>query len=272
MSVDLARAQEVALEAAEAAGRAALAHFRALQQQDVSRKADRSILTVADQQAEEAMVRMLARAFPDHAILGEEGGERGGGQGAAGAGWRWILDPIDGTRAFSRGGELWGPLVALVDPAGEVVVGAAALPALGTTWTAARGEGCLRDGRRLAIAAGEGLDWGDATLSLGSLPRLLTSPHRAAVLELAASCAYAYAGCDLFGCLLVVEGVADAWIEDGVKAWDLAALKVIVEEAGGCFTDLEGQPRFDAGGALAGAPAAHAHCLARLRACGGGGG
>jgi len=156
--IDLQRAVRVARDAVAAAGAAALAHLR--RGVVVETKPDLSPVTAADRAAEDEIIAVIRAAFPDHAILGEEGGARGGGA------VRWIVDPIDGTRGFARGGMMWGPMVALeVD--GELVAGALALPALGRTYWAAQGAGAWRDGERLAVSAIA--DLADATLSIGEL-------------------------------------------------------------------------------------------------------
>ena len=138
---DLDLAMETARRAAEAGGAAALRHFRAGVR--VELKPDRTPVTVADREAEAAIVEVIRGRFPGHAILGEETGAH------AGAGARWIVDPVDGTRGFTRGGSFWGPLVAL-EVGGEVVAGAMGMPALGELYWAARGRG------RLAAGGGRG--------------------------------------------------------------------------------------------------------------------
>ncbi|HEX3759357.1 MAG TPA: inositol monophosphatase family protein [Kofleriaceae bacterium] len=235
--IDLERAVGVARDAVAAAGAAALAHLR--RGVVVETKPDLSPVTAADRAAEDEIVGVIRAAFPDHAILGEEGGARG--SGAA----RWIVDPIDGTRGFARGGIMWGPMVALeVD--GELVVGALALPALGQTYWAARGGGAWRDGARLAVSAIA--DLADATLSLGELRRL--APQRgiqAMIARVASSRCYG----DLAGCALVLDGRAEAWIEGGVQPWDVAAPAILIREAGGRYTDWHGGPSFESGYAIA---------------------
>jgi len=254
----LACALDTALAAAAAAGDVALRHHRRLERVDT--KADGSPVTVADREAEAAMVAVIREAFPGHAILGEEGGA--GGAAPAPSSWRWILDPIDGTRGYARGGAHWGPLVAL-EHAGVIVVAAMALPVLGRTYAAIKGRGCHRDGVRCRVGAKA--TWAEATVSLGELVRLLRSPHAAPATELVrtAACARAYG--DLAACAMLLDGLADAWIECGVAVWDLAAPKLLVEEAGGVFTDFEGKATPETGNAIAASPALHAHALAALR-------
>ena len=126
LSRDLERSTAAARRAVEAAARASLRHFRS--GVAVEKKPDRTPVTIADREAEEAILAEVLRAIPDAAVLAEEGGSRDGDPRT-----RWIIDPLDGTRGFTRGGSFWGPLVAL-EHDGEIVVGAAALPALGEVW------------------------------------------------------------------------------------------------------------------------------------------
>ena len=226
MTVDLDIALRVARDAVAAAGAAALAHLR--RGVVVETKPDLSPVTAADRDAEHEIIAIIRAAFPDHAILGEEGGALGEGD------VRWIVDPIDGTRGFARGGMMWGPMVAL-EIAGELVVGAIALPAQGQTYWAARGQGAFHDGTRLAVSGISEL--ADATLSVGELKRALG--HRGLASLIAGAASTRCYG-DLAGCALVLDGRAEAWIEGGVKEWDLAAPAILVAEAGGCFTDWTG--------------------------------
>jgi histidinol-phosphatase len=254
--VDLGRALEVAKAAVEAGGAAAMVHFR--QGVAVEKKPDRTPVTVADREAEAAIVSVIRDAFPDHAILGEETGRHEGSVQA-----RWIVDPIDGTRGFTRGGAFWGPLVAL-EVEGEVVAGAMALPAEGRSYWAARGHGAFRDGARLRVSAVD--RWEDATLSLGELPHVLAPERSEAVLSLMRTADSARCYGDLAGCAMLLDGRADAWIEAGVQVWDLAPLRILVEEAGGRFTDFAGTRALDDGTAVATNGHLHEHVLALLRA------
>src|SRR5512138_2426065 len=161
--LDLAKAMDVARRAVEAASAASLAHFR--RGVHVERKPDRTPVTQADRDSEAAILAVVREAFPDHGFLGEETGAHAGS-----AETRWIVDPLDGTKGFTRGRGFWGALVAL-EHGGRIVAGAMALPALGETYWAARGLGAwLRTGEAAAAtplrvsAIG---DWADATLSFG---------------------------------------------------------------------------------------------------------
>ena len=235
--IDLERAVAVARDAVAAAGAAALAHLR--RGVVVETKPDLSPVTAADRAAEDEIIGVIRAAFPDHAILGEEGGARGAGA------VRWIVDPIDGTRGFARGGMMWGPMVAL-EADGALVAGALALPALGRTYWAARGAGAWRDGTRLAVSAIA--DLADATLSVGELRRMAT---HAGIQSLIARAASTRCYGDLAGCAMVLDGRAEVWIEGGVQPWDVAAPAILIAEAGGRYTDWSGGPSFESGYAIA---------------------
>jgi histidinol-phosphatase len=178
------------------------------------------------------------------------------------AGTRWIVDPLDGTRGFSRGGSFWGPLVAL-EHDGRIVAGAMALPALGTTYWAAAGLGAYRDGARLKLSGV--IEWSEATFSFGE-PRVLLDPvWHDGVLELVRTAASTRCYGDLAGCAQLLDGCADAWVEAGVQIWDIAPMQILVEEAGGKMTDRDGRPSVAGGHTIAANAALHPHVLATLR-------
>ena len=253
--VDLERAMKVAKDAVEAAARAALPHWE--RGVAVEKKADRTPVTVADRESEAVIMETIRKTFPDHAFLTEESGAHQGDPKQ-----RWIVDPIDGTRGFSRGGKFWGPLVAF-EEGGEIAAGALAMPALGTVYWAARGFGCWKNGARCRVSAID--EWDEATLSLGELRPLLSEPHVEAVLDLIRTAASARDYGDLAACALVLDGQAEAWIEAGVKPWDIAPTKILLEEAGGRFTNFAGDLSLEPGTAIGSNGRLHAHVLNRLR-------
>lgn len=263
-SAFLRRAMDVARAAALAAGKVSLGYWRIAGARrapllGLRWKDDGSPVTRADRAAEAAILRVVRRAFPRHDVIAEEGGAMG-----EGSRWRWVVDPLDGTRGFARGGSMWGPLVALEDGGngGEVVAGAMALPALGVAYWAAKGLGCWRDGERCRVSRVR--RWADATLSLGGMRRLLLGPHGKAVRGLFETASSARAYGDLAACAMLLDGAADCWLEDGVRLWDLAAGKILVEEAGGRFTDFSGRDTPASGNAVATNGLLHRHVLAAL--------
>jgi histidinol-phosphatase len=250
---------DTARRAVEAAAEASLRHWRRLD--SVETKSDGTAVTVADAESEAAILAVIRGAFPGHAVLTEESGMLGE-PGTT----RWIVDPLDGTKGFTRGRGFWGALVALEDE-GRVAAGAMALPALGETYWAARGLGAWMrtgDGAPVALRVSSVAAWPDATLSYGE-PHVLFRPpmlERLAALALSAQTARCYG--DLAGCALVLQGKAEAWIEAGVQLWDLAPLQILVEEAGGTFTDLDGKATHASGSCVASNGLVHAHVLGAL--------
>jgi len=237
VTVDVAKAVEVARRAVEAAAEIQLRHFRA--GVSVETKADRSPVTIADKESEAGIFAILRGAFPDHALLGEETGKHGESE------WCWVVDPLDGTRGFTRGGTCWGPIVGLAHR-DRAVAGAFALPASGVAFWGAPGVGAFRNGE--AVRVSRIREIADATLSLGELRLLAENPGLSRLAKEAAS-----TRCwgDVGGAAMLLEGKAEAWIECGVKPWDLCGIVPIVEAAGGRFTDFEGRPGFASGDAIA---------------------
>lgn len=251
-----------AIEVAEAGGAVTLQYFRA--GTAVERKADRSPVTVADRECERVMRSMLAERFPDDGVLGEEAGEDEGTSGR-----RWILDPIDGTRSFIHGVPLYGVMVALeVD--GQVPVGVLHFPALGETVAAARGLGCTWNGEpcrvseRADLATALVVTSGDARLLDPANPRSPMSPtspsdddERAlaarvsALGRLAGQCGTFRTWGDCYGYALVASGRAEAMLDPVLNIWDAAAVRPVIEEAGGVFTDWSGQPGHTSGHVIA---------------------
>ena len=200
----------------------------------VQEKADASPVTEADR-AIETMARALARErYPDLGILGEEQGEAGA-SGAART--RLIIDPIDGTRNFVRGIPVFATLLA-IEESGEVVAGVASAPALRARWRAARGAGAFRDDRRLRVSrirslAGALVLHGNLGSAEGGAP--------AGIGRLLGQAGHTRGFGDFYQHVLVAEGAGDVAIDPVMHPWDIAALQVIVEEAGGRATDLGGE-------------------------------
>jgi histidinol-phosphatase len=223
---------EIAVEAAQDAGRLALRYFDA--DTAVEWKDDRSPVTVADREAEALLKKTLLSAFPGDGFLGEESGDAPGSSG-----FRWIIDPVDGTRSFVRGVPLWATLVGL-EYKGEQIAGVAVVPALGHTYRALRGEGAYRDSRRIHVSDVATL--AEAHLFYSSISWFVKAGCQDAFLKLAAQTQRQRGYGDFYGFVLVAQGSGDIMFEHGCHAWDLAALQVIVEEAGGRMTAWDGKP------------------------------
>jgi len=237
------------LELADVADSITLRHFRA-DDLRVETKPDLTPVTEADRAVERAIRERLARARPGDGVVGEEFGSS-----ATSSERRWIIDPIDGTKGYVRGAPVWATLLAL-EQAGEIVVGVVSAPALQRRWWGTRRQGAfvddaLGDGpRRLQVSAVKALE--DAQISYGGLSEWTKIGQLETLLELTARCWRTRAFGDVWSYMLVAEGVADiGGVEPDVRIWDLAASLLIVEEAGGRFTDLHGVRRADGGSAVA---------------------
>ncbi|MEB2285252.1 MAG: hypothetical protein B6D46_02445 [Polyangiaceae bacterium UTPRO1] len=245
----------VARRAAAEAGRFALDHFKT--RLAVEAKADGSPVTIADRGAEERLRRVLGAAFPADGILGEELGRTDGASGR-----RWIIDPIDGTQSFIRGVPLWGVLVALEDH-GECVLGVVALPALDETLWAVRGQGAFVNGAPARVAP---TALADATVCTSDAsPRHFGGRYAGFERLLRAAARHRGWG-DCYGYALVATGRAEVMLDPVLNPWDAAAVKPIVEEAGGCFCAWDGTPTIYGGAGLAMPAALRADVLAALGA------
>lgn len=202
----------------------------------VEKKPDRSPVTAADRAVEARLRAFLEREVPGAAFLGEETG-RGGAEGAA---LGWLVDPIDGTRAFVRGLSTWSVLVALLDD-GEPAVGIAYLPAEDDLYLGVRGAGATRNGEPLRVSAVASL--ADALVSHGALAQFSSDALGRALLALRGATEAQRGLADFDGHRNVLRGRADAMIDPGVQPWDVAAAALLVREAGGRFSTLRGSPR-----------------------------
>ncbi len=206
------------------------------------RKADRSPVTQADRQAEQAMRAMIADAFPEHGVIGEEFGGGDSGNGGDG-GLTWCIDPIDGTRAFLSGRPTFGTLIALLQN-GEPVLGIVDMPRLDERWVGVAGEPTLRNGEPCrALAAGA---LADATL-LCTSAEMFGAAERPRFDALRGRVAEAGFGTDCYGYALLASGFVDIVMEAGLAPYDFAALVPVVEGAGGCISDWSGAPLAVAG-------------------------
>lgn len=239
----------------------------------VAVKADSSPVTEVDRAVERALRAHLARERPDDTVLGEEMGELGGPGGAASGveavdpPRRWILDPLDGTKNYLRGVPVWGTLIAL-ERAGFVEVGVVSAPALGRRWWAAAGDGAFADGVPARVSAVG--DLSAAYLGYSDLATLDEAGITGPFLEVARACWRTRAFGDFWSHMLVAEGALDVAVEAGPQLWDLAAVQVIVEEAGGRFTDLGGVATPEGGSALSSNGLLHESVLAALGPLGAG--
>jgi histidinol-phosphatase len=245
---------------ADDADATSMSRFRALDLK-VETKPDMTPVTDADKAVEEAMRSTLHRARRRDAVLGEEMGRSGAGSRC------WVIDPIDGTKNFVRGVPVWATLIALMD-GDDVVAGVVSAPALNRRWWAARGAGAFT-GRSMSSASpcrvSQVSDLADASLSYSSLNGWDGQGRLGRFLSLADTVWRTRAYGDFWSHALVADGAVDVACEPEVSLWDLAPLSLIVEEAGGRFTSLDGRPGPAGGSAVATNGLLHDEVLARLQ-------
>jgi histidinol-phosphatase len=245
-----------ALELADLADKLTMERFRA-DDLIVETKPDMTPVTEADRAVEQALRQRIAEEYPTAAVVGEELGAQPG-TGAP----RWILDPIDGTKNYVRGIPVFATLIALErDGVGQL--GVVSAPALGRRWWAARGQGAYADGRRMQVSRISELR--DAQLCHSTLHEWEAVGLGGRFLDLLRACWRERGFGDFWIHMLVAEGAAEIAVEPRVAHWDVAPIQVIVEEAGGRFTDLAGNPRADGGSAVSSNGLLHDRVLAALR-------
>lgn len=256
MNPDWRTRYDLAVEAARKAGDLARGYYETTF--EVEHKADNSPVTIADKSAEELIRKMVSAHFPADGFLGEEFGDQPGESG-----FRWIIDPIDGTKSFVRHVPVWATLVGL-EYRGEQIGGVAYIPVFGMTYHALRGNGAFLNERRIRVSDVGQL--ADASLCYSSINWFTRAGQQQAFLNLYEKTWRQRGFGDFYGFVLVAEGAADVMVEHGVNPWDIAATKAIVEEAGGAFTDWDGTPTIHRPDALATNGKVHAETLAVLKA------
>jgi len=255
---------EFAARIAREAGESTLSVFRS-KDLGLETKEDDTPVTRADRAAEELLRRRIRAECPSDAILGEEFGEEPGTSGRS-----WILDPIDGTKSFVRGVPLYGTLVA-VEEAGEVVAGAICMPAIGELGYAARDEGAWwvrRAGgeeRRDRAQVSSVEDPAGAVFCTTSVGGFFRSGRGDAYLALREHFRFDRGWSDCYGHLLVATGRVEAMVDPRMAVWDCAALKPLVEEAGGRFTNLAGESTHRGGSAISTNGLLHDQVLSLVR-------
>ena len=246
----------LALALADAADAITSARFRALDLK-VDAKPDLTPVTDADRDTERRIREILAAERPGDAVHGEEFADTG--EGAR----RWVLDPIDGTKNFVRGVPVWASLIALME-GDDVTVGVVSAPALGRRWWAGAGGGAWTDGG-VACRVSEVRALADASLSYSSLSGWEERGLLDGFLGLTRACWRTRAYGDFWSYMLLADGTVDIAAEPEVALHDLAAVALIVAEAGGAFTDISGRPGPAGGSALATNGHLHLASLRHLR-------
>jgi histidinol-phosphatase len=257
MNPDIAATALAAAREAAAAAAEVITHYwrRGV---DVELKSDATPVTIADREAEQAIRKVLQAALPQASIYGEEYGLDGERDGLL-----WLVDPLDGTKSFVRRTPFFSTQIALMDR-GELVLGVSSAPIYGETMWASAGSGAWLDGERVQLADTAAL--AQASISIGNVKTLTADARWAALGALIRDSNRIRGYGDFCHYHLLARGSLDLVIESDVNILDIAALAVIVREAGGVFTDLDGAPlTLDTRSVLTGTSAIHAEALRRLR-------
>ena len=221
---------QFALDAAWQAGRITLGHFQTGVR--VESKTNNTPVTIADREAEQKVRRLVQETWPDHGIIGEEYDDS-----AAKSRYTWVVDPIDGTKSFISGVPLYSTLLALMED-NEPILGVIHLPALNETVYAVRGQGCYWNGRRAHVSSVDKLENAVALCSeMESMERYGRSAEWQRIVK---ATRYQRTWGDGYGYALVATGRAEIMVDPAMHLWDAGPLQVILEEAGGTFTDWQG--------------------------------
>ena len=234
---------ELAIEISKSAGRLTLDYFQTDRFQ-VERKRDGSPLTIADQESEKHLRARIAERFPEDGIVGEEFGEQAGNNDV-----RWVLDPIDGTKSFVSGVPLYGTMVG-IEIGGVAKIGAVYIPGLDEGIYACSGQGAWHykgDGEPVRAAVSQKTDLSDCVLVTSEVEGFYKREAGEVYQGLAQQVFIARTWGDVYGYLLVATGRVDIMIDPELNVWDACAVKPIIEEAGGRFTDWAGEDRIDGG-------------------------
>ena len=251
--INLRELLDVATEAAYLGGRRTLSYFNTGVAVEIKR--DNTPVTQADKECEQIIRAKIARHFPDHSILGEEGGGTEGDPD-----YRWIIDPIDGTKTFISGVPFFGVLIG-VEVKGAPAVGVVYHPALDEMVTAATGLGCRWNGRPARVSGVSALT--DAAMMFTDVGMMRS--RSAAYDQLAAATRFQRTWGDCYGYVLVATGRAEAMFDPEMKPWDCAPMLPILQEAGGHFTNWAGEPTIWGPDAVATNAALHRPILDILR-------
>lgn len=223
---------DLARELADVADEISLRYFS--RNPETSTKQDGTLITIADQQIEEELRKRIRERFPNHAVFGEENGLEGDPGGPV-----WILDPIDGTNNYAWGIPIYGTLIGL-RVEGRTIVGVASAPALSERYEAARGDGARMNGEPIHVSDVSMID--DARVCYGSHRGIAIKGFGERWYEILTRSRRERGFGDFWGHMLVARGAQDVMAEPSLALWDVAALEVIVEEAGGLITTFWGEP------------------------------
>ncbi|MEO8671304.1 MAG: inositol monophosphatase family protein [Tahibacter sp.] len=250
-------ALDVARAAAAAAAEVIAHYYRTGFEVEI--KADQTPVTIADRAAEAAIKRVLRATFPDHAYYGEEEGREGDSD------FLWLIDPIDGTKSFVRGYPMFSTQIALMYR-NELVLGVSSASEFGEIASARRGGGAWLNGQPIRVSGAADFDAGTA-ISFGNVKTLSRDARWLALARMVQRCGRTRGYGDFYHYHLLARGCIDLVLESDVNILDFAPLVVILREAGGVFTDLEGRaPDLATSSVLAGPALLHAKALEEFRA------
>lgn len=222
---------DFAVRLADTAGKRTLAYYQT--DLTVDSKSDESPVTIADREAELLIRQAIEVRFPDHRILGEEFGDDG-----KDSPYKWIIDPIDGTKSFITGVPFYANLIGL-EIEGEVVLGISNFPALGEMMVAATGMGTWINGCRVRVSSVNRLK--NARVMITDLRHASAVPQAAGAARLLQECKFYRTWGDAYGHYLVAAGRADVALDPHMNPWDCAPFGIILKEAGGWFGDWDGK-------------------------------
>lgn len=257
----------LALRLATLADEITLARFMSLDLV-IETKPDSTPVTDADKAVENAIREVLAIERPNDLIVGEEFGGvdalTGSTTSAGNKPHYWVIDPIDGTKNFLRGIPIWATLIALSSPNNEVIAGAVSAPSLYRRWYAGKNLGAhvLENGEQRAIRVSQVSALDNAQLAYSDL--IGWGSRKAAFLDIQSTVWRTRAFGDFWSHMLVAEGAVDIAVEPSLSLWDMAALEIIVREAGGTFTNLEGVPGSHGGSLVTSNGKVHKEFLSRI--------
>lgn len=232
---------KIAIKAAKEAGKILNKYFK--KNIVIERKSDKSPVTIADKEAEKKIVSIIRKHFPDHNFLCEEFSYE-----KTDSEFKWIIDPLDGTKNFVRGLKDFGTLIGL-EKNGKIVIGVVNLPAINLMAYAAKGKGTFLKGKKVKVACTKQLS--ESYIEIGDINRMKRKHRDKQLLDLVSRCERHFLSGGPAFYVKIAEGLIDIYVEDGIKPWDIAAGKIIVEEAGGKLTDFEGRDTIYSGNAIA---------------------
>ncbi len=245
---------EFAVTLAAEAGKIILSYFQTSLQ--VETKMDNSPVTIADKKSEEALRTLMAKQTPSYGIIGEEFGSQSGT-----ADREWVIDPIDGTKAFIHGVPLFGTLLALLEK-GKPVVGVVSLPALGHVMVAYLGGGCALDGEPCQVSSVTRIE--EALLLDGSVTTMERLGHGPAWADLRSKAKLHRGWGDCYGHFLVASGRAEVMADPIVSIWDVAPFAIILPEAGGRFSSFSGADSIQEQSGISSNGVLHSQIVTRL--------